>query len=76
MVGIPASQQKQALVQVSFVKNPTISKHLNFPAKEIFVFRYLNRKWKAESTRSTECFTIFVQQLQRKTQPEKNWREF
>ena len=79
MVGIQASQQKQALVQVSFVKNPTISKNLNFPTKEIFAFCYLNRKQSDESALEKQSFTpFFVQQRQRKTQPQpqKSWREF
>ena len=74
MVGIPASQQKQAMVQVSFVRKPNI--WIFPPKKYIFAFYYSNRKWDDESTGGKEFFAFFFQQHQRKNNPEKNWRDF
>ena len=40
-----ASDGDYHLVQVNLIKNPTISKNLNFPAKKkVYIFRHLNRK--------------------------------
>ena len=65
--------QIDKMLQVNLIKNPTISKNLNFPAKKIFVYFGI---WTKNVLRKNSQFKSFsprysYKQLQWKTHPEK-----
>ena len=62
-----------------FIQEPIISINLNFPAKKICTFCHLVRKSDDERTCGLRVFLqiiCFKSYVNKKTHPEKNWREF